>query len=97
MLKKKNTYIDMELEWLEEYAKELKDYCDSHRPSALKDRIVGGKTMATIEKQLASVRETLQDYAKIVEIINRLREDERGRGLSIRGDQSLSPLETKQI
>lgn len=97
MARKKNTYVDMDLEWLEAKAQELKDYCDDTPIVDLKDRIIGGKLMATIEKQIACIRETLKDYASLVEAISKLREIEDNKKSAVRGDQTLSPLETKQI
>lgn len=94
--KKANNYIDMELDWLEKKAQELREYCDSPI-SKIKDRIVSGRLMATIEQQVKSVRETLQDYAKIIEVIDKLREKEAAKGPSVRGDQELSPMEKGEI
>jgi hypothetical protein len=90
---KRNTFIDMDLKWLEQKAKELKEYCDSPPISQLQDRIVSGKTMATIEEQVTSRRNTLKDYLQIVEAIDKLKEIENSKKVATRGDAELSPLE----
>ena len=95
--KKNNSYIEHELDWLEKKAKELKDYCDSNPINKIKDRIVSGRLMATIEIQAKCVRDTLQDYAKIIAAIDALREKEAAKGPSVRGDQELSPMEKGEI
>ncbi len=90
---KRNTFIDMDLKWLEQKAKELKDYCDSPPISQLTDRVVGGKCMATIEEQVTSRRNTLKDYLQILEAIDKLKEIESSKKVATRGDAELSPLE----
>lgn len=95
--KKSNSYIEMELTWLDKKAKELKEYCDNNPINKLKDRVIGGRLMATIEVQAKCVRDTLQDYAKIIEAIDKLREKEAAKGPQVRGNQELSPLEKGEI
>lgn len=90
---KRNTFIDMDLKWLEQKAKELKTYCDSPPISQLTDRVVGGKCMATIEEQITSRRNTLKDYLQIIEAIDKLKEVENSKKTATRGDAELSPLE----
>ncbi len=94
--KTNNTYIGMELEWLEKKATEIREYCDQpiHR---ITDRKDGGKVIAKKEDIIKSIRETLRDYILIVEAIDRLREKEQAKGPSVRGDQELSPLEKGEI
>lgn len=95
--KKQNSYIEMELKWLEKKAEELREYCDSRPIGKLKDRKDGNRVVSKIEDQVKSIRETLQDYVKIVEAIDRLREREDTKKTNVRGDQELSPLEKGEI
>lgn len=106
MATKRLNYIDMELEWLEGKAEELRAYCDANPLSALVDRMAYRETrgggsipmcIQTIEAQIKSIRDTLQDYIKIVEAISKLREREEVKKIATRGDQELTPLETKDI
>lgn len=103
---KKVNYIDLELEWLEKKAEELKTYCDLKPINELEDRVQFKETrnggvipmvVATIEQQIKSQRETLQDYIKIIEAISKLRETEAAKKTQTRGDQELSPLEERGI
>ena len=96
--KKNNAYLDMELEWLEARAEELKKFVESNPIDQLTDRITEKKVVATIEVQIDCLRDTLQDYIKIVEGINRLKSTAEDNPKlpgkrAIRGDQSLSPIE----
>jgi ribosomal protein S2 len=95
--KKSNNYIEMELEWLERKAQELRDYCDVTPVAKIKDRIIGGRLTANIEQQIKSIRETLQDYIKIIDAIDRLRDKEASKSPQVRGDQELSPMEKGEI
>lgn len=95
--KKANNYIEMELSWLDKKAQELKDYCDNNPINKLKDRVVSGRLMATIETQAKCVRDTLHDYAKIIEVIDKLRDKEASKSPQVRGDQDLSPMEKGEI
>lgn len=94
--KTNNSYIDMELEWLEKKSTEIREYCDQpiHR---ITDRISGQRVIAKKEDIIKSIRETLKDYILIIEAIDRLREKEEAKGPSVRGDQELSPLEKGEI
>ena len=98
---KKNNYIDMELEWLEAKAEEMRTFVDSKPLARLKDRTltVGQKTLisSTIETQHKNIRDTLKDYALIIEAISRLRERDEAVKLQSRGDADLSPMEDGQI
>lgn len=98
---KKNNYIDMELEWLETKAQEMRTFVDSKPLSRLKDRTVnvGTKTLLTanVEAQHKNIRDTLKDYALIIEAISRLRERDEVVKLQSRGDADLSPMEDGQI
>lgn len=96
MSKKATTYIDLELEWLEKKAEEIKLYCNQpiHQ---ITDRKDGIKIVAKKEDIVKSIRETLQDYIKIIDAIDRLREKEDAKKLLTRGDQELSPMEKGEI
>jgi hypothetical protein len=103
---KKNNYIDMELEWLEMKAEQLRAYVDSNPLSSLTDRIQYRETrnggaipvvVATIEQQHKNIRDTLKDYALIVDAISKLREKEEQKKLLTRGDAELSPIEQGDI
>lgn len=105
-LSKKNNYIDMELEWLEMKAEQLRSYVDSNPLSELTDRVQFRETrnggaipmvVATIEQQHKNIRDTLKDYALIVEAIAKLREKEEQKKLLTRGDADLSPIEMGEL
>lgn len=96
-VKKLNSYIDMELSWLEGKAEELRAYCDKENLAAIGDRFIDGKLTANVEAQIKSIRETLQDYIKIIEAIEKLREKEATKKMLVRGDQELSPFEEGEI
>jgi hypothetical protein len=106
MAAKKVNYIEMELLWLEGKAEELKSYCDSNPITSLTERVMfketrGGGTIPivveTIGQQIKTLRDTLQDYIKIIEAIEKLRDKESTKRLITRGDQELSPLESGEI
>ncbi len=97
MATKKTNYIEMELDWLEAKAEELRQYCDQTPIVSITDRRVSGRIAATIEQQIKSIRDTLQDYIKIIEAIEKLREKEETKKTAIRGDQELSPLESGDV
>lgn len=99
---KKSNYVEMELEWLEGKSEELKRYVDGNPIDKLVDRVAwkeirgGGKmpvVVSTIEQQIKSLRDTLADYIKIIDAINKMREVEAAKKKAVRGDQQLSPIE----
>lgn len=86
--KKKNTYIDFELEWLEQRCSELKEYVEARPLDKLKDRDFLKQTAkggvvhmiaATVEQQRADLAKALKDYAEIIAVIAQLREQEAKR------------------
>lgn len=92
----------MELEWLEMKAEQLRSFVDSNPIPKLTDRIVAlGEDKlviaAKIEDQLTSIRNTLKDYALIIEVIAKLREKEAQKKLLTRGDADLSPFEQGEL
>lgn len=83
--KKKNTYIDFELSWLEQKALELRTYIDDRPLEKLKDRDFLKQTAkggvvhmiaATVEQQRADLGKALKDYTEIIGAIAQLREQE---------------------
>lgn len=94
--KKSNSFIEMELEWLEKKASEIREYCDQpiHK---IVDRKEGMRVIAKKEEIIKSIRETLKDYILIIEAIDKLRDKEASKGPSVRGDQELSPMEKGEI
>jgi hypothetical protein len=86
--KKKNTYIDFELEWLEKKAEELKKYIDERPLNGLRDRDFLKQTAkggvvhmiaATVEQQRADLGKALKDYTEVISAISQLREQESKR------------------
>jgi hypothetical protein len=94
--KTSNSYIGMELEWLEKKAAEIREYCNQpiHK---ITDRKDGQRVIAKKEEIIKSIRETLKDYILIVEALDRLREKDAAKGPDVRGDQELSPFEKGEI
>ena len=87
-VKKKNTYIDFELSWLEQKALELRTYIDDRPLEKLKDRDFLKQTAkggvvhmiaATVEQQRADLGKALKDYTEIISAISQLREQEEKR------------------
>jgi len=87
-VKKKNTYIDFELEWLEKKADELKTYIDERPLNGLRDRDFLKQTAkggvvhmiaATVEQQRADLGKALKDYTEVIAAISQLREQEAKR------------------
>ena len=63
--KTNNSYIGMELEWLDKKAAEIREYCNQpiHK---IVDRKDGQKVIAKKEDIIKSIRETLKDYIQII-------------------------------
>lgn len=104
--KKTNTYIGFDLEWLESKTEEIKEYVDAHPLASLTERIIfketsRGGTMpiiaATIEQQITNLTRMLKDYAQMLEVIEKLREQEATKSISSRGDQELTIFEKGEI
>lgn len=100
--KKKNTYIDFELEWLEQKSKELKQYIDDRPLEKLKDRDFLKQTAkggvvhmiaATVEQQRADLGKALKDYTEIIAAIAQLREQEAKREEMRKGFQNQNILD----
>jgi len=106
MATSKQSYIDLELDWLEAKAEEMKAYVDKRPMEDLQDRVIwkelktGGKipiVASSIEQQIKSHREILADYLKITDAISKAREAEDVKKKAVRGNQVLSPLEDGMI
>lgn len=97
MATRKNTYIEMELDWLDLRAEELRLYCESNPITEITDRVVSGRVVQKKENIIKCIRETLHDYIKIVEAISNLREKEESKKQAIRGSGELTPLEERRI
>lgn len=95
--KKKNSYIGQDLDWLENKAAELKQYCDENPIPTLTDRIVSGKLVTKIEDRIVSLTKAMKDYIDIMTAIDELREKKEAKKTTARGNHELSPLETKDI
>lgn len=98
MAVKKNSYVEFELEWLQEKADQLKAYVDNNPFHELTDRLAwkstanGGQmplVVATIEAQIKSLTQGLKDYAQIIEVIDKLREKEEQKA-EARGSQEIN-------
>lgn len=95
---KKNSYVEFELDWLQEKADQLKTYVDNNPFHELNDRVAwkstanGGQmplVVATIEAQIKSLTQALKDYAQIIEVIDKLREKEQLK-VEARGSQEIN-------
>lgn len=91
---KKNVYIEMDLDWAEQQLSSWKAYVDANPLHELKDRIEwkptakGGSmpmVIASIEAQGKFIQETLKNYLSLLEVVNRLREQEEAKQKEVRG------------
>lgn len=103
-VQRKNSYVEFELEWLEEKAKQLKAYVDAHPFDELDDRVVWKSTSnggsmpliaSTIEAQLKSLIQALKDYTQIIEGIDKLKDKEAAK-TEARGSQGINGLLKKR-
>lgn len=104
-VKKKETYIDYELNYLEKKLKELKKYIDARPFDQLEDRInykatknggVVQTVVADIEYQRKDLTAALKDYADMLQTINRLREAEVAK-IEARGKGEVSSIAKKWL
>src|SRR5690625_5440542 len=80
--KRSNSYIEEELNWLEERAHEIKATIESNPYNDITDRIVAlegvkgstDKIAATAEQQQKAQRDAMKDYAQLLEAIDRSEE-----------------------
>ena len=89
MALKKTTYINTELEWAEQQLASWKQYVDANPMHELKDRIEWKPTskggmlpmvIASIEAQGKFIQETMKNYLALLEVVDKLREERRGKG-----------------
>ena len=100
--KKKDNYIEYELEFLETKLEELKDYIVANPFNELKDRMAYKETkgggvipicVANKEAQRKDLTQALKDYAEILRTVDSMRQKEEEKQKSVRGHQALSPSE----
>jgi len=102
---KKQTFIDIELQWAEEQLITWKAYVDANPIHKLKDRIEmkptarGGMmpmVIASIEQQGKFIQETMKNYLALLKEVDSMREKQAAKS-QIRGDQELTPAESGLI
>jgi uncharacterized protein YlxP (DUF503 family) len=95
---KKNIYITDDLDWAESQLQTWRAYIDANPIHELKDRIEWkptskGGTMpmviASIEQQGKFIQDTLKNYLALLDVVNKLREQEAAK-IETRGKSSLS-------
>lgn len=103
---KKNNYIGTELDWAEEQLSSWRAYVDKNPMHKLKDRISYKETkgggmipmvVASIEQQGKYIQETMKNYLALLDVVNKLREQEETKKEKIRGQENLSPIENGDI
>lgn len=103
---KKNNYINTELDWAESRLQEWKDYVDANPLVTLRDRMDlketknGGmvKTViASIEAQGKFIQETMKNYLTLLDVVNKLREQEEAKKIASFGDKDITMFEDGTI
>lgn len=103
---KKNNYITAELDWSEEQLESWKAYIDANPLHEMKDRIEWKPTakggllpmvIASIEAQGKFIQETMKNYLALLDVVNRLREQEEAKKTEARGRQEVTPFESGEI
>lgn len=89
------TTIAFELEFLDKKLKEMEKYIESRPLDKLEDRIVEKKVVATIEKQREDIFKSIDEYAKILEKVEKLREVSQQEEVKKRGGGALSLVERR--
>ena len=97
MAKAKNSYINADLDSAEAKLREWKLYIDANPINKLKDRFEGKRLIATIETQGKYIQETLKNYLALLEVVNKLREQEEQKQMKVRGSDDLTPFERGEI
>ncbi len=99
---KKNNYITAELDFAEAQLATWKAYVEANPFDQLSDRLSYKETrgggmipmvVSSIEQQGKFLQETMKNYLALLDIVNKLREQEEVKKEKIRGQESLSPLE----
>lgn len=97
---KQNTFINAELDWAESQLKTWRSYVDNNPIDQLKDRIEWKPTskggampmvVASIEQQGKFIQETMKNYLTLLEVVNKLREQEEKR-IELRGDSEVNGM-----
>lgn len=106
MATKPNNYISAELDFAELSLKQWRDYIEANPVDQITDRWgrkempKGGYAMvvtATAEAQIKCVQDTLTKYLQLLEVVDKLREKEEIKQTTVRGQQSLSPIEAGDV
>jgi len=103
---KKNNYITTELDWAEEQLASWKAYVDKNPMHKLKDRLsyketkTGGMipmVVASIEQQGKFLQETMKNYLSLLDVVNKLREQDEAKKVEARGKQEVTDFESGNI
>ena len=97
MATKRNSFINTDLDHAEEQLKSWKAYIDANPIDKLKDRFKGNRLISSSEVQGKYIQETMKNYLQLLEIVDKLREQEEQKQAKIRGGEDLSPLENGEI
>ena len=101
MAVRKNTYIDVELDWAEQQLSSWKEYVDANPLHTLKDRIEWKPTakggmlpmvIASIEAQGKFVQETMKNYLALLKEVDVMREKQEAKKIETRGGQELGSM-----
>jgi hypothetical protein len=101
MAVKKNTYIDVELDWAEQQLSSWKEYVDANPLHTLKDRIEWKPTakggmlpmvIASIEAQGKFVQETMKNYLALLKEVDVMREKQEAKKVETRGGAELGSM-----
>jgi len=99
MAVRKNTYIDVELDWAEQQLSSWKEYVDANPLHTLKDRIEWKPTakggalpmvIASIEAQGKFVQETMKNYLALLKEVDVMREKQEAKKVETRGGAEIS-------
>lgn len=103
--KKVNSYIAMDLDWAEAQLRTWRQYVEDNPINLLDDRW-GKKEMpkggyawvvtATIEQQIKSIQDTLTKYLQLLEVVDKLREQEQKK-IELRGDSEVNGMMTTMM
>ena len=97
---KKASYIEYELQFLEEKLNELKKYIQNNPFDTLSDRMAYKETkggglipicVANKEAQRKDLTQALKDYAEILRTVDAMREKEEAK-IDVRGNIELGPM-----
>jgi hypothetical protein len=101
MAVRKNTYIDVELDWAEQQLSSWKEYVDANPLHTLEDRIKWKETkaggampmvIASIEAQGKFVQETMKNYLALLKEVDVMREKQEAKKVETRGGAELGSM-----